>query len=30
MALWLASQPLVLASRSDVRGMILVAAGLPF
>ena len=30
MALWLASQPLVLASRSDVRGKILVAAGLPF
>ena len=30
MALWLASQPLVLASRSDVRGKILAAAGLRF
>jgi septum formation protein len=28
MALWLAPQPLVLASRSDVRGKILAAAGL--
>ena len=30
MVLWLASQPLVLASRSDVRGKILAAAGLRF
>jgi septum formation protein len=30
MALWLASQPLVLASRSDIRGKILAAAGLRF
>jgi septum formation protein len=30
MTLWLASQPLVLASRSDVRGKILAAAGLRF
>jgi len=30
MPLWLASQPLVLASRSDVRGKILAAAGLRF
>lgn len=30
MALWLASQPLVLASKSDVRGKILAAAGLRF
>src|SRR5262249_32429516 len=30
MALWLASQPLVLASRSAVRGKILAAAGLRF
>ncbi|HEY6023136.1 MAG TPA: Maf family protein [Pseudolabrys sp.] len=30
MALWLAPQPLVLASRSDVRGKILAAAGLRF
>ena len=30
MALWLADQPLVLASRSDVRGKILAAAGLRF
>ena len=30
MALWLASQPLVLASRSDVRSKILAAAGLRF
>jgi len=30
MALWLAEQPLVLASRSNVRGKILAAAGLPF
>jgi septum formation protein len=28
MVLWLASQPLVLASRSDIRGKILAAAGL--
>jgi len=28
MALWLTPQPLVLASRSDVRGKILAAAGL--
>ena len=28
MALWLAEQPLVLASRSNVRGKILAAAGL--
>ncbi|HXZ22732.1 MAG TPA: Maf family protein [Pseudolabrys sp.] len=28
MALWLAPQPLVLASRSDIRGKILAAAGL--
>jgi len=30
MALWLSPQPLVLASRSDVRGKILAAAGLRF
>jgi hypothetical protein len=30
MALWLASQPLVLASRSDIRGKILAAVGLRF
>jgi nucleoside triphosphate pyrophosphatase len=30
MALWLAAQPLVLASKSDIRGKILAAAGLPF
>jgi septum formation protein len=30
MPLWLAPQPLVLASRSDVRGKILAAAGLRF
>lgn len=30
MALWLASQPLVLASRSDIRGKMLAAAGLRF
>lgn len=30
MALWLASQPLVLASRSDIRGKILAAAALRF
>ncbi len=30
MPLWLADQPLVLASRSDVRGKILAAAGLRF
>jgi septum formation protein len=30
MPLWLAAQPLVLASRSDVRGKILAAAGLRF
>lgn len=30
MALWIADQPLVLASRSDVRGKILAAAGLRF
>ncbi len=30
MPLWLAPQPLVLASKSDVRGKILAAAGLPF
>lgn len=30
MALWVAPQPLVLASRSDVRGKILAAAGLRF
>jgi septum formation protein len=30
MPLWLAEQPLVLASRSDVRGKILAAAGLRF
>ena len=30
MALWLDSQPLVLASRSDIRGKILAAAGLRF
>lgn len=30
MPLWLASQPLVLASRSDIRGKILAAAGLRF
>src|SRR5262245_32902874 len=30
MALWLDPQPLVLASRSDVRGKILAAAGLRF
>ena len=30
MMLWLAPQPLVLASRSDVRGKILAAAGLRF
>jgi septum formation protein len=30
MALWLSSQPLVLASRSDTRGKILAAAGLRF
>jgi septum formation protein len=30
MALWLAPQPLVLASKSDVRGKILAAAGLRF
>lgn len=30
MTLWLASQPLVLASRSDVRGKILASAGLRF
>jgi septum formation protein len=30
MALWLSSQPLVLASRSDIRGKILAAAGLRF
>jgi septum formation protein len=29
MPLWLADQPLVLASKSDVRGKILAAAGLP-
>jgi septum formation protein len=30
MALWLAPQPLVLASRSDVRGKVLASAGLRF
>ncbi len=30
MALWLAPQPLVLASRSDIRGKILAASGLRF
>jgi septum formation protein len=30
MAVWLASQPLVLASRSDIRGKMLAAAGLRF
>jgi septum formation protein len=30
MPLWLAQQPLVLASRSDVRGKVLAAAGLRF
>jgi septum formation protein len=30
MPLWLADQPLVLASRSDIRGKILAAAGLRF
>lgn len=30
MTLWLAAQPLVLASRSDIRGKILAAAGLRF
>ena len=30
MALWLAPQPLVLASRSDIRGKILAAVGLRF
>ena len=30
MALWLTSQPLVLASRSDIRGKILAAVGLRF
>ena len=30
MAIWLASQPLVLASRSDIRGKILAAVGLRF
>ena len=30
MPLWLASQPLVLASKSDIRGKILAAAGLRF
>jgi septum formation protein len=30
MPLWLAQQPLVLASRSDIRGKILAAAGLRF
>jgi len=30
MVLWLARQPLVLASRSDIRGKILAAAGLRF
>lgn len=30
MALWLSPQPLVLASRSDIRGKILAAAGLRF
>ena len=30
MPLWLATQPLVLASRSDIRGKILAAAGLRF
>ena len=30
MPLWIASQPLVLASRSDIRGKILAAAGLRF
>ena len=30
MPLWLAPQPLVLASRSDMRGKILAAAGLRF
>src|SRR5712675_1272645 len=30
MPLWLAPQPLVLASKSDVRGKILAAAGLRF
>jgi septum formation protein len=30
MALWLVPQPLVLASRSDIRGKILAAAGLRF
>jgi nucleoside triphosphate pyrophosphatase len=30
MALWLTPQPLVLASRSDIRGKILAAAGLRF
>lgn len=30
MGLWLASQPLILASRSNVRGKILAAAGLRF
>ena len=29
MPLWLAEQPLVLASQSDVRGKILAAAGMP-
>jgi nucleoside triphosphate pyrophosphatase len=30
MPLWLATQPLVLASRSDIRGKVLAAAGLRF
>ena len=30
MALWLAAQPLVLASKSDIRGKMLAAAGLRF
>ena len=30
MPLWIASQPLVLASKSDIRGKILAAAGLRF
>src|SRR5262245_22906967 len=30
MALWLAPQPLVLASKSDIRGKMLAAAGLRF
>jgi septum formation protein len=30
MPLWIASQPLILASRSDIRGKILAAAGLRF